>query len=210
MRRFLIAVGVVLAMSCAGGASATTVYVTSIGYSEVQLIVNGSAVRALRIGDVSPEGVRLTGINRGTALLEVDGKAISLTLGQSSFAQTSLNADASGHFVVTAYINGIPVRSIIDTGATHVSLNSDEARRMGIDLTRARRSVSQTANGAVPVYIVNLARVQVGDIVLANVSGSIVEGGAAQHPVALIGMSFLKQIEMRRSGSTMILLRPHF
>jgi predicted aspartyl protease len=52
-----------------------------------------------------------------------------------------------------------------------------------------------------------LASVQVGDVVLANVPATVQEGG--QLPFALIGMSFLKQVEMRRSGNTLTLSRPH-
>ena len=50
---------------------------------------------------------------------------------------------------------------------------------------------------------------QVGDVALANVPATIQEGGSDQLPLALIGMSFLKQVEMRRVGNTMTLSRPH-
>jgi predicted aspartyl protease len=35
------------------------------------------------------------------------------------------------------------------------------------------------------------------------------EGGAEKLDVVLIGMSFLKHVEMRRAGETMTLSRPH-
>ena len=41
-------------------ALATTVMVMSIGSDRVDLLVNGTAVRSLRPGEASPEGVRLT------------------------------------------------------------------------------------------------------------------------------------------------------
>ena len=46
-----------------------------------------------------------------------------------------------------------------------------------------------------------------GDIDLGNVVAEVLEGGSAQLPQVLIGMSFLKHVEMQRSGSTMVLQR---
>jgi len=190
-------------------ALAATIYVMSIGRSDVQLIVDGTTVRSMRVGDVSPEGIRLVEVRAGAAVFEVGGKQVILGLGQSTVAQTMLRADARGHFMVNALVNGVPVQAIIDTGATNVALNMADARRMGIDLRGARRVTSQTANGPATAYLVPLHSVQVGDIVLRNVIGEIIDGGPEKLPIALIGMSFLKQVEMRRTGNAMTLSRPH-
>lgn len=206
-RARLALIAAMVATVAAAPAWATTVYVTSVGHSEVQLIVNGQAVRSLRIGEMSPEGVKLTDIQNGVAVLEVDGRTLSLRLGQSTVSQTVLRADAQGHFVTTARINGVAVNALIDTGATFVSLTAADAQRMGIDYLQGRRSVSQTANGPMTVYLVNLAHVQVGDIAFANVQGSVAVDRAAQQVPALIGMSFLRHVEMRRAGNTLTLLR---
>ena len=122
-------------------------------------------------------------------------------------AQTLLQADSRGHFVTQAYFNGVPLASMIDTGASFVSLGAAHAQRLGIDYRRGQRVAEQTANGPVASYVVMLASVQVGDVVLTNVPATIQEGGTL--PIALIGMSFLKHVEMRRSGSTLTLSRPH-
>lgn len=124
-----------------------TIYVTSIRSSEVQVIINGAAVRTLRPGETTPEGVRLREIRGATATFEVGGRAIALGLGQSTVAETLLRADRSGHFIVNAAINGMPVRGVIDTGATTVTLNMELARRIGLDWSASRRVVAQTANG---------------------------------------------------------------
>jgi aspartyl protease family protein len=186
-----------------------SIYVTSVGRNDVQLIINGAAVRSLRPGETSPEGVKLLELRSGAALLEAGGRQMLLGLGQSTQAQTVLNADRAGHFPVNAYINGVPVAAIIDTGASGVALNMVQARQAGVDFSQARRGTTHTANGAAPVYFVTFARVQVGDIVLHNVPGSVIDGGPEKLGVALIGMSFLKHVEMRRAGTTMTLTRPH-
>jgi aspartyl protease family protein len=123
-------------------------------------------------------------------------------------SRTVLSADAQGHFFAMAQINGIPARSQIDTGATNVTLNMDDARRMGVDFTGARRSIAQTANGKISAYQVTLSSVRVGDIELNNVPATVSEGGAGQQPVVLIGMSFLRHLEMQHAGNTLTLLRP--
>ncbi|MBV9190681.1 MAG: retroviral-like aspartic protease family protein, partial [Betaproteobacteria bacterium] len=111
-----------------------------------------------------------------------------------------------GQFVATAVINGVAFPAIIDTGASLVSINAAHAQRMGLDYRRGEPGVSHTANGPVPVYRVILASVQVGDVVLTNVAANVHEGAL---PIALIGMSFLRQVEMRRSGDALSLSRPH-
>jgi aspartyl protease family protein len=179
--------------------------VVSVGIRDIQVILEGRNVRVLRLGEVSPEGVKLTAIDNGAALLEVNGRAITLRPGQSIASRTVLLADSQGHFVTNALINGVPVRALVDTGATYVSLSVADAQRMGIDYQRGKRTVSQTANGPILAYIVNLTHVQVGDIAFANVSGLVLEDGLGQQIPALIGMSFLRNVEMRQTGNTMVL-----
>ena len=181
----------------------------SVGRGEVQVVINNSVVRALRTGQASPEGIQLLEIRGNAALLEVSGRQVLLALGQSTAAQTVLRADRRGHFTVQAYINGHPLTGLIDTGASLVAINLAQAQRLGIDLRNAPRGRAQTANGMVPVYQVTLAQVQVGDIVLTNVPGAVIEGGDDRLPTILIGMSFLRHVNMQRAGDTLTLTRPH-
>jgi hypothetical protein len=74
LTRFVALAIAASAMICVFPAWATTVYVTSVGYAEVQLIVNGQNLRSLRIGEESPEGVKLTDVQNGVAVLEIDGR----------------------------------------------------------------------------------------------------------------------------------------
>jgi aspartyl protease family protein len=201
--------GAVLLAAFATAAFAASIYVTSIARDEAQVIVNRTAVRTLRIGETSPEGVKPRAIRDGAAQFESGGRVIALRLGQSTMAETTLRADGNGHFVVDALINGVPLRSLIDTGATRVAINVNHARRLGIDYLAGRRSIMQTANGLAPVQEITLASVQVGEIALANVPAVVILGGAERLGVVLIGMSFLGQVSMQRSGDTMSLSRPH-
>ncbi|MGE5793704.1 MAG: TIGR02281 family clan AA aspartic protease [Bacteroidota bacterium] len=198
-------------MAAAAAASqATTVLLMSLGEGRAQLLVNGTAVRDLRVGQTSPEGVRLVSADRTKAVVEVDGRQLSLGLGGSTVAAAELKVDRSGHFVTTAYVNGVATQAVIDTGATSVALSSDEAARMSIRYAGAPRVQISTAGGVKTAYRVNLASVRVGDITLHNVEALVMEGGREQLPITLIGMTFLNGVEMRRIGDTLTLTRRNF
>ncbi|MDE2145122.1 MAG: retroviral-like aspartic protease family protein [Burkholderiales bacterium] len=109
-------------------------------------------------------------------------------------------AGSGGHFSTLGSINGHAVTFLVDTGATMVSMGAEEARRLGLDLSRARAGLTQTANGRVPVQIVVLDRVRVGDLELANVDAAILP---LQMPQVLLGNSFLSRLQMQRSNDTL-------
>ena len=199
--------GTGLALFVAAAAWAQSVFVVSLSSSQAQIVVNGTAARSLWIGETSPEGVTLSDIRNGRASFEAGGRRFTLGLGQSSVAETVLRASSSGHFFANAALNGVTFPAVIDTGATLVVLNSDQAERMGIDLRQSQRVTTHTANGPVPAYVITLASVQVGEIGLLDVPAMVIEGGAEKLPAVLIGMSFLKHFEMRRAGQTMTLTR---
>ena len=199
--------GTGLALFVAAAAWAQSVFVVSLSSSQAQIVVNGTAARSLWIGETSPEGVTLADIRNGRASFEAGGRRFTLGLGQSSVAETVLRASPSGHFFADAALNGVTFPAVIDTGATFVVLNGDQAERMGIDLRQSRRVTTHTANGPVPAYVITLASVQVGEIGLLDVPAMVIEGGAEKLPAVLIGMSFLKHFEMRRAGQTMTLTR---
>ena len=71
----------------------------------------------------------------------------------------------------------------------------------------ADRGVMQTANGLVGVYRVKLDTVKLGDIVLNNVDGTVVEGNGLGGRFGLLGMSFLSRTEMRREGDQLTLIK---
>jgi aspartyl protease family protein len=209
-RPLLVAVvGALLTAVClAPAAHATTVLVMSLEQGRAQLLVNGSAVRTLRDGQTSPEGVRLISADRTQAILEVEGKQLALRLGGSTVATAELKADRWGMYATTAYINGVATKVMIDTGASMVSVSPGDAERMSIRYAGAPRVQVDTAGGPRGAYRVNLATVQVGGITLHNVDGLVMER-ADELPISVIGMSFLRRVEMRRVGDTLTLTRPN-
>ncbi len=105
--------------------------------------------------------------------------------------------------VIVATINGVGAyRFIVDTGATLVSMSGREARRLGIDYRlEGTPATSSTASGISAIYIVRLDRVKVGDIEMRNVRAAIHDGDFPAR--ALLGMSFLNRVELRRDGDVL-------
>lgn len=171
--------------------------------------------RLLKVGEASPEGVRLvaTDTESERMIIERDGRREMLGLGivamprAAELPEPTLNASvvlqaAGKHFFADGAINGEKTRFLVDTGATAVTLSGDEAKRLGIEYTKGSKIVTaSTASGDVPTYLLKLERVQVGAIELKNVEASIVEGRFPKEP--LLGMSFLSQLDVRSDGSRM-------
>lgn len=116
----------------------------------------------------------------------------------------TLAADVRGHFVTEGAVNGNPVRFLVDTGATMIALPGRDAERLGLDYRKGARGITNTANGPVAVYRVRLDSVRLGAIELGNVEAIVIEQGLE---IALLGMSFLNRVEMKRDGHTMTLIR---
>lgn len=201
----------VLAALAACPAQATDVNVIGLFPGKAVVVIDRGAPRTLAVGQRTAEGVVLLSADSRAATFEIDGQRQTLEMGRhfESAAQTAGNTrvtlapDDRGHFVTQGNVNGMSVRFLVDTGATYVTLPAAEARRLGLDLEKARRGVSSTANGNVPVYVVSLDSVKVGDITLYNVP-AVVNGGAGLD-IALLGMSFLSRTQMRADGPNLVL-----
>ena len=102
----------------------------------------------------------------------------------------------NGVYKVPVTVNGVPMKFILDTGASLISMSDAEAelmyRRGAITQSDIiGRSRFQDATGAVsPGAVIRLKSVQIGDRVLENVSANIVSGSKAP---LLLGQSALSQ-----------------
>lgn len=183
----------------------TSVKLMGAGAGQADLMVNGWVMRRMRAGQTSPEGVKLISAAKDTAEIEVNGKRYTLRPGQASGSTVTLQADSRGHFFSTIEINGFPTRAIVDTGASSVVINSAEAQRMGINYANGDRITTQTANGETVARRVTFTSVRLEDIVIENVQGLVIEGGAEKLKETLLGMTFLGRLDLERRGGTMSL-----
>ncbi len=195
-------------------AAAADIHVVALTAGKAVVSINGGKPRTLAVGQII-EGVKLVSADSQSATFDVEGQRRTLGPGEGAAVATTafgsggdratLVADSSGHFITTGVVNGTTLRFLVDTGATSVVLSSADARRIGINYLAAPRSFTQTANGVIPVYNVKLDTIRVGDITLNGVDAAVLEGDRL--PIALLGMSFLNRMEMRRDGTTMTLIR---
>ena len=194
-------------------AAATSVTVVGLFPGKAVVVINGQPPRTISVGQKTAEGVILLATASDRATLNIDGKRVSLDVGQlfaapraaGGMQTVNLPADSSGHFFSVGQVNGKSVRFLVDTGATSISLSSDFAQNAGIDFRKGQQMVMQTANGNTTAYRVTLDSVSLGDITLYQVDGVVMDGIGAN--MALLGMSFLNRMEMRREGSVLTLTK---
>ena len=119
--------------------------------------------------------------------------------------EVRFRANENGHFVVEAHISGVPIRFLVDTGASDVTLSPADARRLGINtetLNFSRRYT--TANGIVFGAPIRLSKIEIGPIALQNVRASI---NGADMRRSLLGMSFLERLDGFNISKNILTLR---
>jgi aspartyl protease family protein len=205
-------IALLLFLACTPVLAADVALIGVIGDKAAVLAVDGGEPKAVKVGQ-KWNGVTVLAVEKERATVEIDGKRRVLVLGQhyrgaaptSDRQSVTLAADSRGHFFADASVNDVPMRFVVDTGASVVVLSAADASRLGVDWRRAPRRMIQTANGATAGYLVKLDKVRVGGIELTNVESVVLEEGLGA--VGLLGMSFLNRVEMQRDGQTMTLIR---
>ena len=108
-----------------------------------------------------------------------------------------------GEIKLTALVNGEPVRFLVDTGATLVSLTAEDARAAGINpnaLVFNQRA--QTANGVARAARIMLREIRIEQLSIGNVPAAVQENLKQ----SLLGMSFLRRLksfEIREGALTL-------
>jgi aspartyl protease family protein len=190
---------------------ATNVTVVGLFPGKAVVVIDGASPRTISIGQKTAEGVTLVATDGKTATVDIEGKKHVLEIGEH-FATSSpgsrksitLAADSRGHFVTQGQVNGGSVRFLVDTGATSIALPGRDAQRLGIDYRSGKIGHTSTANGITQVYVIQLDTVTLGDITISQVDAVVIENGL---DIALLGMSFLNRMEMKREGPNLTLVK---
>ena len=206
MRR---AIAAALLLVLAATAQAQRVVLSGRMGERALLVVDGQPY-TVSVGQ-TVAGVKLLRWNGDMAEVERSGRAYPMRVGEtpvllgvapprSAGREIVMTAGSGGHFTAGGTINGKQVRFMVDTGATLVSLGKDDADRLGVDLSNARRGSTQTANGPVPVWLVTLNSVRIGEVELSNVGAAVLPQAM---PMVLLGNSFLSRMNMKRDNDVM-------
>jgi aspartyl protease family protein len=213
MSRVVFAICVVVALTVCGvhqafaQSASVRVVARALFEGKAMLEIDGRQ-RLLSVGEASPEGVLLLAASPAGARIRIDGVERDLALDEridASFARSSeprraLIAPASdGHYYVDGSINGTALRFVIDTGASTVAINRQDARRIGL-LYRVDGTpmMVETASGPARAYRLNLRSVKARAIELTGIEAVVIDG---DYPTtALLGQSFLNRLDMAREG----------
>jgi len=182
--------------------------------NKVMALINGKQ-RLLVAGKTNRDGVLLVKSNSEEAEIKVNGKVKTYRLGNTistrykkrENAEVLLWADAQDMFSSNGKINGRPVHFLVDTGATFVAMNENDAKRLGLNYKSGNRGYAQTASGMVNTWLVTLDSVELGQIKVNYVEAMVIQGTASKQ--ILLGMSFLSKVHMTRSGKTMKLVKKY-
>jgi len=193
----------------------TRVNVVGLFNHKAVVIINGGKPKTLSVGE-SREGVKLLEADSASAKFLIEGKVKVLGMGQAASVvgddasgrpSVTLYANMQGHFISECYINGAPLKFLVDTGATTVALNSGDAKFAKIDYKRGEPVLVGTANGVVTAYRVTIATLKIGGITLNQVEASVLEGGSPS--IVLMGMSALNRLNMQRQDIAMTLTKKY-
>ena len=204
--------GLMLASTLTAAQPSSVSFNGSLGQKAALLLIDGEP-RTVTVGSVVG-GVRLISLDESRANVEFGGRRHLLTLGASpgrvgeatpapfSGRQIVMSAGPGGHFTTIGSINGQTTQFLVDTGATSIAISQIEAERMGLRFREGRRLMTQTANGAVPAFQVQLASVRIGEVEVRNVEAIVIP---AQMSHVLLGNSFLTRFQMRRDNEILTL-----
>lgn len=119
----------------------------------------------------------------------------------SPAGEVVLVRNRAGHYLADGEVNGRRVTFLLDTGATQVALPMRLARELKLKLGPA---VSiQTAAGPATAYPTRLESVRLAGIEMRDVGALVSEG--LDPELVLLGMNFLRRLEMTQRGEQLIL-----
>lgn len=183
----------------------------AVGLMNGMAIVELNGQRLVLREGQEKSGVKLLQSDNREAKVMYQGREQRLQLGVSVTSsykapqkeEVRLSRSDNGHYLAKIKVNGHWIESLVDTGATTISINSNMAKRMGLNYASGRRARSSTAAGIVNVFVLSGNVVQLGGITRYNVPVTVHEGDFPS--IALLGMSFLNQVSMREENGMLIL-----
>lgn len=138
----------------------------------------------------------------------VPGVPISGRLaGEADTGTVAVERSLDGHFGIIATVDGKPMMLMVDTGASFVTLTTDDAARIGVTLSHLDFSVPiRTANGPIKAAAVTIDRIAIGSIIRTDVPALVAP--AASLDQSLLGMSYLNTLKSYAISGDRMILKP--
>lgn len=185
-----------------------TVRLSGLMPGRAVLEVNGQT-KLMKPGDIFFD-ITLVDIGDRQALLEYKGETMTVPLNGARLLdavsgverRVKMYRTPNGHYLARGTINSQPVRFMVDTGATHVSMSSVMAEELGLPYTDGELGLSSTANGMVQTWVIPLGKITVGEITFTGVTAAVIRG---RYPdTILLGNSFLQRVKIEQENGAMI------
>lgn len=96
-----------------------------------------------------------------------------------------------GHFWVEGSLNGVPVKFLVDSGATMTTIGRDTAAAAGVNVSESRDQVVRTGNGMLRVSSGRADNLSVGPIARSDVGLHV----ADNEDLNVLGMNYLSTLE---------------
>lgn len=194
----------------AWGYAASSVSVNGVLGEKVLIAIGSGPAKVVAVGD-TVQGIRIVAVQGQQVVIEEGGNRRTLQIGfgfapggaTESVGVAAITADGRGQFITAGEVNGNPVRFLVDTGASVVTLPRSIAVRAGVALDNAKAVTVSTANGRARASKVLLNSVRVGTVHINMVEAIIMED--TQLSLPLLGMSFLKRTNMKNEGDRLTL-----
>lgn len=191
---------------------ASDIQILGLFKDKVVMTIDGKT-KVLKLGE-EDSGIKVLSANSQQCELLINGQTQVFTMGSEvniNFAPREspvvrVAQDSHGLYRTSGMINDHPVNFIIDTGATLVAMNLNQAIALGITYDK-KPTMVETAAGKAQAYMTNLQRVSIGGILVYNVPAIIVIGNSPTD--VLLGRSFLNRVEMK-DNETLLELRQKF
>lgn len=133
---------------------------------------------------------------------EVTGSNQQLVIGDTLRIRQSVD----GHFWANATVNQMPVRFLIDSGATTTAMTLRTAQNAGIEISDSPFPIIlSTANGSVEAQRGKIQSLQIGSMVAKDLPVVVAEEFGDSN---VIGMNFLSQLKSWRVEGREMILEP--
>lgn len=199
-------------------------------FKDAAMVEYAGKQKVYRAGENLSKNIKLLSANSKKAIFLINGKKQEFKVGmvrqynsdanlnnkptiteESQPTSTQKTArilrDNNGMFFTPGFINGRPVRLLVDTGATLIAMSEKAAQSLNISYRDAPKGVTSTANGNVMVWSITLKKVKVGDIELRNIAAVVLKGEGSRE--ILLGNSFLGRLRMENDGMIMTLTKKY-
>ena len=108
-----------------------------------------------------------------------------------------------GHFWVEGDVNGLPVKFLVDSGATMTTISRSDARQAGLAIDDRLGQLVRTGNGMVRVSTARTPSLRVATIIRRDVGVHV-----ADDDLSVLGMNFLSSLDGWSVKGRWLVMRP--